>query len=273
MEDESAIEAIEMFVVGLVLDPNTQAPVVVLKDETGELHLPIWVGVAEATSIASAIKEIEMARPLTHDLMLDVIDQAGLRVERVFITSLKDSTYYSELILALGDRAVIFDARPSDAIAVALRASAPIFVTEEVLKQAQITFSGASSSGASGGKSHKGDIAGEETSQENTPQQGDQQGGTQGGADQGSKKQGSKNQDSKNKASKDLVVQDQKDQQKRDNSPRKGEGGKESQKQAGATSEEELEDFVQAKDFKSIDKEKWKEMLADLDPDDFKYKT
>lgn len=134
--------AIEMYVVGLVLDPNTQAPVVVLRDESGEQHLPIWIGIAEATSIASAIKELEMVRPLTHDLMYDVLGQLNCEIERVFITDLKDSTYYAELIVSVGDRAIILDSRPSDAIALALRASAPIFVAEHVLAVAgqNVTF-------------------------------------------------------------------------------------------------------------------------------------
>jgi len=137
MEDELAIE---MFVGGLVLDPNTQAPVVVLKDEAGEIHLPIWIGVAEATSIASAIKELNMARPLTHDLMSNIFEELDVRVQRVVITELKDSTYFAELVLSYGDKALIFDSRPSDAIAIALRSAAPIFVTKQVLDQAQITF-------------------------------------------------------------------------------------------------------------------------------------
>jgi uncharacterized protein len=138
MSKESAIE---MFVAGLVLDPNTQAPVVVLKDEGGTVHIPIWIGIAEATSIASAIKQVPMARPLTHDLMYDVFLQVGVKVERVVITELKDSTYYAELILSLGEKALILDSRPSDAIAIALRASAPIFVAEKVLEQAKVSFS------------------------------------------------------------------------------------------------------------------------------------
>lgn len=132
--------AVEMFVGGLVLDPNTQAPVVVLKDESGKLCLPIWIGIAEATSIATAIKQVAMERPLTHDLMYDVFLQIGLKIQRVVITELRESTYYAELVLLYGDKALIIDARPSDAIALALRASAPIFVAQTVLDQAKITF-------------------------------------------------------------------------------------------------------------------------------------
>ncbi len=197
-KDESAIE---MFVGGLVLDPNTQAPVVVLKDEGGQVHLPIWIGVAEATSIASAIKDLEMARPLTHDLMQNMFDELGVRVVRVLITELKESTYYSEMVLSFGDKAIILDARPSDAIAVALRSDAPIYVAKEVLTQAQITFSESSEA----------------------------------------------------------------PEEKESASSKEAESDKE---QADPEQDQES-----SKDFKNIDKEKWSEMLAQLDADDFKYKT
>lgn len=126
-------EAIEMFVGGLVLDPNNQHPVVVLKDESGTITLPIWIGVAEATSIASALKSLALPRPLTHDLFMAVFSELGVRVNRVVITELKDATYYAELILQVGDQALIMDSRPSDALAIAVRASAPIFVSSHVL--------------------------------------------------------------------------------------------------------------------------------------------
>jgi bifunctional DNase/RNase len=212
MEDESAIE---MFVGGLVLDPNTQAPVVVLKNEEGDIHLPIWIGVAEATSIASAIKELEMARPLTHDLMMTILEEVSFRVERVVITELKDSTYFAELILASGDKALILDSRPSDAIAVALRAAAPIFVTQQVLTQAQISFADHMQSG-------------EPEDSSEAAMRADQQ----------------------------------------------SEGGQELTAEGEGTSEAEEEDLASPfKDFKEIDKDKWNEILEELDPDDFKYKT
>lgn len=220
MEDETAIE---MFVGGLVLDPNTQAPVVVLKNEDGDIHLPIWIGVAEATSIASAIKELEMARPLTHDLLMTIVEEMSLRVERVVITELKDSTYFAELVLTAGEKALILDSRPSDAIAVALRASAPIFVAQQVLEQAQITFAEATG-GAGEGK-------------------GEEEEGAQTGED-------------------DVVAEA--------NAAESGEG---SEGQQGDAASEEGEEDSPLKDFKDIDKEKWNEILAELDPDDFKYKT
>ena len=137
---DSKDTAVEMFVGGLLLDRNTQAPVVILKDEAGAITLPIWIGIAEATSIASAINQIAMARPLTHDLMSDIFTQLGVSVQRILITELKEATYFAELVLSYGDKVLIFDARPSDAIAVALRASAPIFVTQAVLDQAKVAF-------------------------------------------------------------------------------------------------------------------------------------
>ncbi len=132
--------ALEMFVGGLVLDPNTQAPVVILKDESGNISLPIWIGIAEATSIASSIKQLNMARPLTHDLMNDIFVQMGISVDRIIITDLKDSTYFAEIIISRGDQVLIVDARPSDAIALALRATAPIFVAEKVLELAKVAL-------------------------------------------------------------------------------------------------------------------------------------
>lgn len=137
----SNLTTIEMFVVGLVIDPSTQAPIVILKDETGQYALPIWIGVAEATSIAAALEKITSARPLGHDLMYQALLQLNVKIERVIINDLKESTYYSELILMQGDKAMVLDARPSDAIAIALRAQAPIFVAQHVLDQARMAFS------------------------------------------------------------------------------------------------------------------------------------
>jgi bifunctional DNase/RNase len=130
--------AIEMFVGGLVLDPATQAPVVVLRDASGEIHIPIWIGVNEATSIASALKDIKLPRPLTHDLMSNIFNEVGITVQSVTITDLQDSTYISKLSLAMGERLMVLDARPSDAIALAVRTDAPIFVNKEVVAQARI---------------------------------------------------------------------------------------------------------------------------------------
>jgi bifunctional DNase/RNase len=138
----SSEEAIEMFVGGLVLDPNTQAPVVILKDEEGKLSLPIWIGVPEATGIASAVKQLNLARPLTHDLMSEVLSEIGVTVQRILISDIKESTYIAELVCSLGDRTFIFDCRPSDALNIAIRCSAPIFVAQSVLSKANIVAEG-----------------------------------------------------------------------------------------------------------------------------------
>jgi len=137
MVDEKAVE---MFVGGLLLDRNTQAPVVILRDEKGEMTLPIWIGIAEATSIASALNQIPIPRPLTHDLIIESLTQLQANIQRVIITDLKESTYFSELVIATGDKVIILDARPSDAIALALRAHAPIFVAQGVLDKTQATI-------------------------------------------------------------------------------------------------------------------------------------
>lgn len=190
--------AIEMFVGGLVMDPATQAPIVVLKDETGSVTLPIWIGITEATSIASAIKQITMARPLTHDLFYDLLLQLGITVQRIVITELKESTYFAELILGQGDKVFVLDARPSDAIAMALRASAPIYVAQEVLDQARVAFAN-TGQGVPARATPEAESAPEESEREDP------------GADPSS-------------------------------------------------------------DFQSLNKEKWEEILSQLDPDDFKYK-
>lgn len=191
--------AIEMFVGGLVLDPNTQAPVVILKDESGEINIPIWIGIPEATAIASVIKQISMARPLTHDLMSQLLGELGVTLERVLISDLKDSTYFAEIILSHGDKALILDARPSDAIALALRASAPIYVVQKVVDQARIAIEASSA-----------------------PAENKEPGAGEGQAEA-------------------------------DSSAEEVNGGQ--------------------KDFQNIDKDKWNEILSNLDPDDFKYKV
>jgi bifunctional DNase/RNase len=192
--------AVEMFVGGLVLDPHSQHPVVVLKDESGDLALPIWIGVSEATSIASAIKQLNMPRPLTHDLIMTLFNELGVQVRRIVITDLKESTYYAELILSIGDKAMIIDSRPSDAIAIAVRASAPIFVAQHVLEQAKM----------------------------NMPM------------------------------------------------PPTAESQPPSTTPAGESPEKEgqpvAEEDPQEADLSTVDKSKWKDILDDLDPDDFKFK-
>ena len=130
-------KTIELFVVGLVLDSVSQAPVLVLRNETNDINIPIWIGIAEATAIASAIKHVELGRPLTHDLMLTALDELNAKVVKVIITELRESTYFAELIIMQGEKVISLDCRPSDAIALALRSEAGIFATESVLDDAR----------------------------------------------------------------------------------------------------------------------------------------
>ena len=129
-----------MFVAGLVLDPSTNAPIVILKDVESDTCLPIWIGLAEATAIASALKKVEIQRPMTHDLLKDVIDQFGGKVIKVVVTALRENTFLANVEIAHGDSLHIIDSRPSDAIALAVRTSCPILVAAQVLEQAQVTL-------------------------------------------------------------------------------------------------------------------------------------
>ena len=131
---------IEMYVAGLVLDPTTNAPIVILKDANSDTCLPIWIGLAEATAIASALKKVEIQRPMTHDLLKDVIDQLGGRVVKVVVSALRENTFLANIEIACGESLNIIDARPSDAIALAVRTSCPILVSPLVLEQAQVTL-------------------------------------------------------------------------------------------------------------------------------------
>jgi uncharacterized protein len=125
---------IEMRVGGLTLDPVTKTPIVILKDSDNKLNLPIWIGLMEATAMATELEGIKMARPMTHDLLRTMVDTLGGMVESVEVTDLKDSTYYAVIYLEVGGRKVSVDARPSDAISLALRAKSPIFVAKKVLE-------------------------------------------------------------------------------------------------------------------------------------------
>ena len=139
-EKKEKKEELEMFVAGLVLDPNTNAPIVILKDVDGETCLPIWIGLSEATAIASALKKVEVQRPMTHDLLKDIVDQLGGKVIKVVVTSLRENTFLANIEIAHGDSLHIIDSRPSDAIALAVRMACPIVVAAQVLEQAQVTL-------------------------------------------------------------------------------------------------------------------------------------
>ncbi|WP_293444353.1 bifunctional nuclease family protein [Persephonella sp.] len=129
---------IEMNVQGITLDPMTNMPIVVLKGKDTEHVLPIWIGVFEANAIAMQLEGITRPRPMTHDLVNSIIDTLNGIVEYIHIHDLRDNTYYAEITIKTQTGQVKIDSRPSDAINIALRSGAPIFVSEEVLQKSQI---------------------------------------------------------------------------------------------------------------------------------------
>jgi len=128
---------IEMTIKGLMVDPVTNMPIVILRDEAGQRVLPIWVGIFEANAIALQIENIEMSRPMTHDLLRNVIGDLKAEVARVVVCDLKENTFYAMIHLLVGGEMLAIDARPSDAIALALRVKAPILVEEAVIESAK----------------------------------------------------------------------------------------------------------------------------------------
>jgi uncharacterized protein len=128
---------IEMSIQGLMVDPITNMPIVILKDKDGDRKLPIWVGIFEANAIALQIENIPTPRPMTHDLLRNVIKDLDGRVERVVVSDLKENTFYAIIYLTVRGESVAVDARPSDAIALALRTRAPILVDESVIENAK----------------------------------------------------------------------------------------------------------------------------------------
>lgn len=119
---------------GIVVDPKASNPVVVLVDLSGQKALPIWIGVFEAEAISRGIEEVVTLRPMTHDLMKQILDTFQVTLTRVVIHDLKDNTFYAHLYLNVEGEELIVDSRPSDAIALAVRVKAPIFVTESVIE-------------------------------------------------------------------------------------------------------------------------------------------
>ncbi|HEU4520567.1 MAG TPA: bifunctional nuclease family protein [Thermoanaerobaculia bacterium] len=130
-------ELVPMSIKGLMLDPVSNSPIVVLKDETEKFFLPIWVGIFEANAIALQLENITTPRPMTHDLLRNMISELDAQVLRIVINDLRDSTFFAQIRLLTGGKTLELDARPSDAIALALRTEAPIFVAQSVLEQAQ----------------------------------------------------------------------------------------------------------------------------------------
>jgi bifunctional DNase/RNase len=128
---------IEMTIKGLMVDPITNMPIIILRDQEGQRVLPIWVGVFEANAIALQIENVQTPRPMTHDLLKNVIDDLRGQVERIVVCELKENTFYATIHMKASGRQLQVDARPSDAIALALRTGSPIFVEEAVIQSAR----------------------------------------------------------------------------------------------------------------------------------------
>jgi len=125
---------VEMKIKGLMIDPVSQMPIIILKNDSGDAVLPIWVGIFEANAIAMQLENVASPRPMTHDLLKNVIEGLRARIARVVITDLRENTFYATILLDLnGGDPLSIDSRPSDAMALALRAGAPIFVEQSVL--------------------------------------------------------------------------------------------------------------------------------------------
>jgi bifunctional DNase/RNase len=128
---------IEMTIKGLMVDPITNMPIIILRDSDGQRVLPIWVGVFEANAISLQIENVSTPRPMTHDLLKNVIKYLKADIQKIVVSDLKENTFYALIYLSVNGEAVAIDARPSDAIALALRARAPIFVEDRVIDHAK----------------------------------------------------------------------------------------------------------------------------------------
>jgi hypothetical protein len=132
---------LEVKVRGLILDPTSNSPIVILKDLSSDSMLPIWIGVCEANAIAMEMEKAVAQRPMTHDLLKNMIDQLEARVEKVVISDLVDNTFFAVIVLTSNGKSILVDARPSDAVAIALRTDSPIYVSDHVMRNSKNTIS------------------------------------------------------------------------------------------------------------------------------------
>jgi len=126
-------------IAGLTMDPASNTPIIILKSEEDEQAVPIWIGLLEATSIASALQNIKYDRPMTHDLLKNFADTMQISIVKVEVCDLKDNTFYARIYFVSKDQSFDIDARPSDAIALALRFKAPIYVEDSVMQKSKIS--------------------------------------------------------------------------------------------------------------------------------------
>ncbi len=134
---ENEGELIRMKVTGLTIDPFTNMPIIILKDFEEKMALPIWIGLIEASAIATELEKIQLARPMTHDLMRNILAELDVEVKKIEVNDLADNTFYARIFLKKGTEEFVMDSRPSDAIALALRTSAPIFVDRRVMEKSR----------------------------------------------------------------------------------------------------------------------------------------
>lgn len=124
----------EMKVSGITIDPVSNAPIVILKAVDGDQALPIWIGILEATAIATELENVSLSRPMTHDLFKNFLDTLKIQISKVVVCDLKDNTFFAQIYFSFDSRSYNIDSRPSDAIALALRAGCPILVEDKVLQ-------------------------------------------------------------------------------------------------------------------------------------------
>ncbi len=153
---------IEVKIRGLMMDPSSGTPIIILKDVNSETMLPIWVGAYEANAIALEIEKIAPQRPMTHDLLRNLIVEMGASVERVVVTELRDNTFFAVIEMRnQAGAALLLDSRPSDAIALALRADCPIYVNEEVIRASRNTVGSVGEEAAESADEEWPDVIGE----------------------------------------------------------------------------------------------------------------
>ena len=128
----------EVNIASMAIDPTSNTPIIILKSVKGDQAVPIWIGLLEATSIASALRDIKFDRPMTHDLFKNFIDNLEMVVSKVEVCDLKDNTFYARIYFVSKDKSFDMDARPSDAIAIALRFGAPIYVDDKIFEKSQM---------------------------------------------------------------------------------------------------------------------------------------
>ncbi len=130
---------VKMEVAGVTVDPATKAPILILRDEEKGRTVPIWIGIFEATSILSKLEGVKPPRPMTHDLLKNVLESLGGILEKVVIHDLRNNTYIAKLVVKVNEEVLEIDSRPSDAIALALRTNSPVYMEEDIIERSKIT--------------------------------------------------------------------------------------------------------------------------------------